>query len=135
MPEDPVEFLASHRAPIDAIIESVTNGGSARVRLLLSANEHQIINLRLAGVLAPRASNAEGNDGEEFGDEVSHVLCTDRGCTHRICRSRRNRSLKRESLNDLSKSLYSHFQLLPWLLTLSLLPRLQLLLLQLQLSS
>jgi hypothetical protein len=73
MPEDPVEFLASHRAPIDAIIESVTNGGSARVRLLLSANEHQIINLRLAGVLAPRASNAEGNDGEDFGDEVSHV--------------------------------------------------------------
>lgn len=72
MPEDPVAFLAAHRGKqIDAIVEAVTNGASARVRLLLSPNEHQIINLRLAGVLAPRASNSDGNEGEEFGDQVS----------------------------------------------------------------
>jgi staphylococcal nuclease domain-containing protein 1 len=92
MPEDPVAFLAEHKGvPVDgelaastpeeslltrtppAIIEAVSNGSSIRARLLLSPTHHQIVNLGIAGVRAPRSGNAGGDSsqGEEFGDEVS----------------------------------------------------------------
>lgn len=74
MPEDPVEFLAEFKnRPIEAVVESVSNGASARIRLLFSPTLQQFINLRLAGINAPRTQNANGEGGEPFGDEVSTV--------------------------------------------------------------
>ncbi|GAA5996660.1 uncharacterized protein JCM10292_003121 [Rhodotorula paludigena] len=74
MPEDPVAFLAEHKGkPIDAIVEGVTNGSQVRARLLLSPEHHQMINLGIAGVRAPRSGNLSGREdvqGEEFGDEA-----------------------------------------------------------------
>lgn len=74
MPADPVAFLAEHKGkPVDAIVEGVTNGSQVRARLLLSPQHHQLVNLGIAGVRAPRSGNLSGRDdnqtAEEFGDE------------------------------------------------------------------
>ncbi|BGP48403.1 hypothetical protein JCM10450v2_004276 [Rhodotorula kratochvilovae] len=75
MPEDPVAFLAKHKGkPLDAIVEGVTNGSQVRARLLLSPEHHQMINLGIAGIRAPRSGNLSGRednrDAEEGGDEA-----------------------------------------------------------------
>lgn len=74
MPEDPVAFLAEYKGkPLDAIVEGVTNGSQIRVRLLISPEHHQFINLGIAGIRAPRSGNLSGREdvqGEEFGDEA-----------------------------------------------------------------
>lgn len=73
-PEDPLNFLSQFKNnELNAIIEAVPNGSTVRARLLLSNHHHQIVNLSIAGVRAPRATGlgAEGSAGEEFGDEVS----------------------------------------------------------------
>ncbi|GAA6034124.1 hypothetical protein JCM8097_000707 [Rhodosporidiobolus ruineniae] len=73
MPSDPVAFLAEYKGkPLDAIVEGVTNGSQVRARLLISPEQHQFINLGIAGVRAPRSGNLSGREeaqGEEFGDE------------------------------------------------------------------
>ncbi|BGP08133.1 hypothetical protein JCM10049v2_003979 [Rhodotorula toruloides] len=73
MPEDPVAFLQQYKGKsLDAIVEGVTNGSQVRVRLLLSPEHHQMINLGIAGIRAPRSGNLSGREelqGEELGDE------------------------------------------------------------------
>ncbi|BGP16324.1 hypothetical protein JCM10213_009173 [Rhodosporidiobolus nylandii] len=74
MPSDPVAWLAEYKGkPIDAIVEGVTNGSQIRARLLISPEHHQMINLGIAGIRAPRSGNLSGREeaqGEEFGDEA-----------------------------------------------------------------
>lgn len=83
MPEDPAGFLLEHKGkPLDAIIESISNGTTVRARLLLGPTQHQFITLTMAGVRSPRSrqhthatneSGAPGQnipDGEPFGDEA-----------------------------------------------------------------
>ncbi|GAA5915362.1 uncharacterized protein JCM6883_006810 [Sporobolomyces salmoneus] len=78
MPSDPAQFLAQYKGkPIDAIVESVTNGSQVRARLLFSPTYHQFINLGIAGLRAPRSGNlatAGREDSEEFGDESKFFL-------------------------------------------------------------
>ncbi|KAM0752525.1 hypothetical protein T439DRAFT_324618 [Meredithblackwellia eburnea MCA 4105] len=82
MPEDPAAFLAQFKGvPIDAIIEATPNGSTVRARLLLSPTEHQVVQVGLAGVRAPRSGNptapaGEGSQGEEFGDEARYFVET-----------------------------------------------------------
>ncbi|GAA6013769.1 hypothetical protein JCM10207_008185 [Rhodosporidiobolus poonsookiae] len=75
MPSDPVAFLQQHKnQAVDAIVEGVTNGSQIRARLLLSPEHHQMVNLGIAGIRAPRSGNLSGRadeqQGEEFGDEA-----------------------------------------------------------------
>ncbi|KDN53500.1 hypothetical protein K437DRAFT_252861 [Tilletiaria anomala UBC 951] len=74
MPEDSVAFLNEWKGvPIDGIVESVKDGSMLRVRLLLTSRNHQVINLSLAGVKAPRVNGAADRGssagGEPFGPE------------------------------------------------------------------
>ncbi|MBW0476193.1 hypothetical protein O181_015908 [Austropuccinia psidii MF-1] len=83
MPEDPAAFLSEHKGkPLEAIIESVSNGTTVRARLLLGPLQHQLITLTMAGVRSPRSklyvsqAQADGagagstTDAEPFGDEA-----------------------------------------------------------------
>ncbi|GAA5820185.1 hypothetical protein JCM11251_005517 [Rhodosporidiobolus azoricus] len=78
MPSDPVAFLNQYKGkPIDAIVEGVTNGSQIRARLLISPEQHQMINLGIAGVRAPRSGNLTGREdsqAEEFGDESAFFV-------------------------------------------------------------
>lgn len=80
----PAEFLAKHKKQeIPAIVEQVRDGATVRLRLILDPENHQIINLNMCGVRAPRApfrqfgqtqTNAQSvapNDSkaEPFGEE------------------------------------------------------------------
>ncbi|GAA5898069.1 hypothetical protein JCM6882_003319 [Rhodosporidiobolus microsporus] len=78
MPSDPIAFLNQYKGKsIDAIVEGVTNGSQIRARLLISPEQHQMINLGIAGVRAPRSGNLTGRDdsqAEEFGDESAFFV-------------------------------------------------------------
>ncbi|KAK0561522.1 hypothetical protein OC861_005770 [Tilletia horrida] len=79
MPEDTHSFLQEWKGkPIDAVVEQVRDGSMLRVRLFLTPRHHQLINLNLAGIKAPRMpvnphaahSNGGGaSGGEAFGEE------------------------------------------------------------------
>lgn len=79
MPSDPAAFLSDHKGkPVPSIVESVSNGSTLRVRLLLTPTQHQIVTLTMAGVRAPKARAYASNpasqpndaEGEECGDEA-----------------------------------------------------------------
>ncbi|WWC61150.1 uncharacterized protein I303_103729 [Kwoniella dejecticola CBS 10117] len=74
MPSDPHAFVAEHKDhDIDAIVEQVRDGTQIRVRLLLDEENHQFVNLVLAGAKAPRASAGRDNDtssAEPWGEEA-----------------------------------------------------------------
>ncbi|WWC90066.1 uncharacterized protein L201_004999 [Kwoniella dendrophila CBS 6074] len=74
MPADPHAFVAEHKDhDIDAIVEQVRDGTQLRVRLLLDEENHQFINLVLAGAKSPRASAGRENDpstAEPWGEEA-----------------------------------------------------------------
>ncbi|KAF8313103.1 transcription factor [Clavulina sp. PMI_390] len=71
MPPDSQAFLNTWKGkPIDALVETVKDGSTLRVRLMLPDDVHQIINLSLAGVRSPRASGREGEAAEPWGDEA-----------------------------------------------------------------
>ena len=52
------------------IVEQVRDGSTVRVRLLLSEDLHQIVNVSLAGVRSPRIGGKDGETTEPFGEEV-----------------------------------------------------------------
>lgn len=60
----------SFSALLSALVETVKDGSTLRVRLMLPDDTHQIINLSLAGVRSPRASGREGEPAEPWGDEA-----------------------------------------------------------------
>ena len=71
MPSDPQAFIEEHKGKdIDAIVEQVRDGTQIRVRLLLDDQNHQFINLVLAGAKSPRAGNRDDSASEPFGDEA-----------------------------------------------------------------
>ncbi len=65
---DVFHLVCSHSL---ALVESVRDGSTVRVRLMLPNDVHQIINLSLAGVRSPKASGREGEITEPWGEEVS----------------------------------------------------------------
>ncbi|CAD6951454.1 unnamed protein product [Tilletia controversa] len=83
MPEDSHGFLQQWKGkPIDSVVEQVRDGSMLRVRLFLTSKHHQLINLNLAGIKAPRVpapnnnpafvnNNGDGNapQAEPFGEE------------------------------------------------------------------
>lgn len=82
MPENSHGFLTEWKGkPIDSIVEQVRDGSLLRVRLLLSSNRHQLINLHLAGIKTPRVSGGGGPNsvdtgGEPFGEESKFFVET-----------------------------------------------------------
>ncbi|KAF9793381.1 transcription factor [Thelephora terrestris] len=73
MPVDSQAFMTTWKGkPIDAIVENVRDGSTVRVRLFLSDNEHQFVNVAMAGVRTPRASNKQGEPSEQWGEEAKY---------------------------------------------------------------
>ncbi|WVF72237.1 hypothetical protein IAT40_007049 [Kwoniella sp. CBS 6097] len=74
MPADPHAFVAENKdKDIDAIVEQVRDGTQLRVRLLLDEENHQFVNLTLAGAKSPRASFGRDGDvslSEPWGEEA-----------------------------------------------------------------
>lgn len=71
MPTDSQGFMNEWKGkPIEAIVEQVRDGTNLRVRLLLSNDLHQLINIALAGARSPRTAGKEGESAEPFGEEV-----------------------------------------------------------------
>ena len=54
-----------------AIVESVRDGTTLRVRLFMPDGEHQFVNISLAGARSPRAASKQGETSEPLGDDVS----------------------------------------------------------------
>ncbi|KAJ7287431.1 hypothetical protein C8J57DRAFT_1283899 [Mycena rebaudengoi] len=70
MPTDSQGFVSEWKGKsIDAIVEQVRDGTTLRVRLLLP-DEHQIVNIALAGVRSARASSKQGEPSEPWGEEA-----------------------------------------------------------------
>lgn len=59
---------------LSAIVEQVKDGSTLRLRLLLPDDQHQFINIALAGVRAARASSKQGEASEPWGEEVGCEL-------------------------------------------------------------
>ncbi|PAV18694.1 transcription factor [Pyrrhoderma noxium] len=71
MPVDSQAFLQEWKGKsLDAIVESVRDGSSVRVRLLMPEGDHQMANIALAGIRSPRASGKQGEVAEQWGDEA-----------------------------------------------------------------
>lgn len=71
MPTNTQEFMTQWKGkPINSIVETVRDGNNLRVRLLLAPDQHQLVNLQLAGIKVPRAGGREGEAGEPFGEEA-----------------------------------------------------------------
>jgi hypothetical protein len=56
-----------------AIVESVRDATTLRVRLFMPDGEHQFVNITLAGARSPRAASKQGETFEPLGDEVSRM--------------------------------------------------------------
>ncbi|KAF8332649.1 transcription factor [Cantharellus anzutake] len=70
MPADTQQFVSEWKGKtLDALVESVRDGSTVRVRLMLP-DVHQIVNLTLAGVRSPRAGGREGEPAEPWGEEA-----------------------------------------------------------------
>ena len=54
-----------------ALVESVRDGTTLRVRLFMPDGEHQFVNITLAGARSPRVASKQGETSEPSGDEVS----------------------------------------------------------------
>jgi hypothetical protein len=54
-----------------AIVESVRDGATLRVRLFMPDGEHQFVNIALVGARSPRVASKQGETSEPWGDEVS----------------------------------------------------------------
>ena len=75
MPSDSQGFMTLWKGkPTRGIVESVRDGSTLRVRLLLSNEEHQFVNLALAGVKCPKTGMRESEPSEPFGEEVKTRL-------------------------------------------------------------
>ncbi|KAI0268661.1 transcription factor [Gloeopeniophorella convolvens] len=71
MPLDSHSFITEWKGkPLDAIVESVRDGTTLRVRLLMPEGEHQFVNITLAGARSPRAASKQGETSEPWGDEA-----------------------------------------------------------------
>lgn len=63
---DTAAFLAEWKGKeVESVVEQVRDGSMLRVRLLLSPRHHQVANLSLAGIKAPRIAGAGGPNSQE----------------------------------------------------------------------
>jgi endonuclease YncB( thermonuclease family) len=53
-----------------AIVESVRDGTTLRVRVFMPDGEHQFVNITLAGARSPRTASRQGETSEPLGEEV-----------------------------------------------------------------
>ncbi|KAI9456612.1 transcription factor [Russula earlei] len=71
MPLDSQGFINEWKGKqLDAIVESVRDGTTLRVRLFMPDGEHQFVNITLAGARSPRAASKQGEVSEPWGDEA-----------------------------------------------------------------
>ena len=97
-----------------AIVESVRDGTTLRVRLFMPDGEHQFVNITLAGARSPRAASKQGETFEPSGDEVSRYRSLTGAAAALILSSkpsRRNILPNRVYFNAQSK--YNFFHYLP----------------------
>jgi hypothetical protein len=92
-----------------AIVESVRDATTLRVRMFMPDGEHQFVNITLAGARSPRAASRQGETSEPLGDEVHPMvlLCVLPALTLPSEPCRRSISRNRVSYNGPSK--YSFF--------------------------
>lgn len=57
-----------------AVVESVRDGTTLRVRLFMPDGEHQFVNITLAGARSPRAASRPGETSEPSADEVRRMV-------------------------------------------------------------
>jgi staphylococcal nuclease domain-containing protein 1 len=57
-----------------AIVESVRDGTTLRVRLFMPDGEHQFVNITLAGARSPRTASRQGETSEPLGEEVRRLI-------------------------------------------------------------
>ncbi|KAH9040966.1 transcription factor [Lactarius pseudohatsudake] len=73
MPLDSQGFINEWKGKqLDAIVESVRDGTTLRVRLLMPEGEHQFVNITLAGARSPRAASKQGETSESWADEAKY---------------------------------------------------------------
>ncbi|KAH9054184.1 transcription factor [Lactarius vividus] len=73
MPLDSQGFINEWKGKqLDAIVESVRDGTTLRVRLLMPEGEHQFVNVTLAGARSPRAASKQGETSEPWADEAKY---------------------------------------------------------------
>jgi len=92
-----------------AVVESVRDGTTLRVRLFMPDGEHQFVNITLAGARSPRAASRLGETSEPSADEVRRMVLRHVARTLILSSKpyRRNISRNRVSFNGPSK--YSFF--------------------------
>lgn len=72
---DPQQLLQDWKGKdIPAIVESVRDGSTLRVRLLISASEHKIVNLAIGGIKAPRMGGGGEIGGEPWAEESKYFV-------------------------------------------------------------
>ncbi|KAI0302486.1 transcription factor [Russula brevipes] len=57
---------------LDALVESVRDATTLRVRMFMPDGEHQFVNITLAGARSPRAASKQGETSEPLGDEAKY---------------------------------------------------------------
>ncbi|KAF8265794.1 transcription factor [Lactarius quietus] len=73
MPLDSQGFISEWKGKqLDAIVESVRDATTLRVRLLMPEGEHQFVNVTLAGARSPRAASKQGETSEQWADEAKY---------------------------------------------------------------
>ncbi|KAI9442378.1 transcription factor [Lactarius indigo] len=73
MPLDSQGFINEWKGKqLDAIVESVRDGTTLRVRLLMPEGEHQFVNITLTGARSPRAASKQGETSEPWADEAKY---------------------------------------------------------------
>lgn len=75
-PSDMQHFVSSHKGKdVDGLVEQVQSGALLRVRLMIEPTKHQVVNVQMAGIRAPRApqmnaSGADDSNAEACGAEA-----------------------------------------------------------------
>ncbi|KAN0109313.1 hypothetical protein V8E52_009497 [Russula decolorans] len=73
MPLDSQGFINEWKGKqLDALVESVRDGTTLRVRLFMPDGEHQFVNITLAGARSPRVASKQGETSEPSGDEAKY---------------------------------------------------------------
>lgn len=69
---DAYNFLAEWKGKeIESVVEQVRDGNMLRVRLFLTSRHHQVVNLSLAGIKAPRMTGAGGPNSNEPSEPLA----------------------------------------------------------------
>ncbi|KAL4080357.1 hypothetical protein V8B97DRAFT_1931905 [Scleroderma yunnanense] len=71
MPANSAAFVSEWKGKsLDALVESVRDGSTLRVRLFMPDGEHQMVNITLAGVRCSRIASKPGETSEPWAEEA-----------------------------------------------------------------